>query len=316
MEKRVATRVAYGEALCEFGADERIVVLEADLAECTMSGIFGKKYPERFLEMGIAEANMITAAAGFSTTGKIVFCHSFAVFTAGRGYDQIRNSCAYPCLNVKIVGSHAGLTVGKDGATHQMLEDLSLMRTLPNMVVLSPCDVRETRAAVRAMIDYDGPCYLRTSRFPTSQATDAVADYHFELGKGVIMKEGTDVTVIATGTMVEVALKAVTQLSSAGICARLIDMHTIKPLDKELILESAKKTGAIVTCEEHNVIGGLGSAVSEVVCEVYPVPVLKVGVMDRFGRSGDAEELLAYYGLTTEKIIERVYEALAFKQAR
>lgn len=313
MSEKTATRHAYGRALAEFGGDERIVVLDADLSECTMSGLFAGKYPERFVNMGIAEANMITAAAGIATTGRIAFCHSFAVFTAGRGYDQVRNSCAYPRLNVKIVGSHAGLTVGEDGATHQMLEDLALMRAVPGLTVLSPCDERETRSAVRAMINHDGPCYLRTSRYATSQITDEVRDYRFELGKGVLMREGTDVTLIATGTMVELAWAASGLLEAQGVSARLIDMHTIKPLDEALILESAEKTGAIVTCEEHSVLGGLGAAVCEAVCQAHPVPVLRVGVNDCFGRSGGAKQLLDLYGLTPEAIALRAHDAIGMK---
>jgi transketolase len=313
MSQKTATRHAYGRALAEFGGDERIVVLDADLSECTMSGLFAEKYPERFVNMGIAEANMITAAAGIATTGRIAFCHSFAVFTAGWGYDQVRNSCAYPRLNVKIVGSHAGLTVGEDGATHQMLEDLALMRAVPGLTVFSPCDERETRWAVRAMIDHEGPCYLRTSRYATSQITDEVRDYRFELGKGVVMRDGTDVTLIATGTMVELAWAAAGLLEAQGVSARLIDMHTIKPLDEALILESAKKTGAIVTCEEHSVLGGLGAAVCEAVCQTHPVPVLRVGVNVCFGRSGGAKQLLDLYGLTPEAIALRARDAIGMK---
>jgi transketolase len=313
MSQKTATRHAYGRALAEFGGDERIVVLDADLSECTMSGLFAEKYPDRFVNMGIAEANMITAAAGIATTGRIAICHSFAVFTAGRGYDQIRNSCAYPRLNVKIVGSHAGLTVGEDGATHQMLEDLALMRAVPGLTVICPCDERETRSAVRAMIDHEGPCYLRTSRYATSQITDVVRDYRFELGKGIVMRDGADVTLIATGTMVEVAWEAAKILETQGVSARLIDMHTIKPLDEALVLESAEKTGAIVTCEEHSVLGGLGAAVCEVVCQAHPIPVLRVGVNDCFGRSGGAKQLMDLYGLTPEAIAQRARDAIRMK---
>jgi len=313
MSQKTATRHAYGRALAEFGGDERIVVLDADLSECTMSGLFAEKYPDRFVNMGIAEANMITAAAGIATTGRIAICHSFAVFTAGRGYDQIRNSCAYPRLNVKIVGSHAGLTVGEDGATHQMLEDLALMRAVPGLTVICPCDERETRSAVRAMIDHEGPCYLRTSRYATSQITDVVRDYRFELGKGIVMRDGADVTLIATGTMVEVAWEAAKILEIQGVSARLIDMHTIKPLDEALVLESAEKTGAIVTCEEHSVLGGLGAAVCEVVCQAHPIPVLRVGVNDCFGRSGGAKQLMDLYGLTPEAIAQRARDAIWMK---
>jgi transketolase len=305
MAETVSTRQAYGLALCEFGVNPKIVVLDADLASCTMSEYFEKKYPERFFNAGIAEANMIDMAAGFATTGKIVFCHSFAMFTAGRGYDQIRNSVAYPHLNVKIIGSHAGITVGEDGATHQCIEDLSLMRTIPGMTVLAPCDDFETRCAVEAIIRYDGPVFMRTCRPAVESFTQTVPGYKFELGKGVLLKDGKDLSIIATGIMVQEALKAAELLEKEGIKARLIDMHTIKPLDTEIIIKAAKETGAIVTAEEHNIIGGLGGAVCETVAGVCPVPVLRVGVNDEFGRSGDYKKLLEHYGLTAANIVTK-----------
>lgn len=314
MGEKISTRAAYGEALRDFGGNENIVVLDADLSTCTMSCTFGEKYPERFFNMGIAEANMIDMAAGFAATGKIAFCHSFAMFTAGRGYDQIRNSIAYPGLNVKIVGSHAGLTVGEDGATHQCIEDLSLMRTIPGMTVLCPCDGNETREAVKAMIAHDGPCFMRTGRTALETVTDGFTGYHFQIGKGVTLLEGNDVAILATGLMVQESLKAAALLEQAGIHARVIDMHTIKPLDKELVVKAARETGAIVTAEEHNVIGGLGSAVCEAVCDELPVPVVRVGVQDVFGRSGDAGALLQMYGLSPENVAEKAKEAIARKR--
>ena len=313
MGEKISTRVAYGEALRDFGGDERIVALDADLSTCTMSCYFGEKYPNRFFNIGIAEANMIDMAAGFATTGKIAFCHSFAMFTAGRGYDQVRNSVAYPHLNVKVIGSHAGLTVGEDGATHQCIEDLSLMRTIPGMVVLCPCDVNEAREAVKAMIAYDGPCFMRTGRTALETVTDGFSNYKFEIGKGVTLVEGSDVTIIATGLMVQESLKAVELLKAEGISARLIDMHTIKPLDRELVIKAAKETGAIVTAEEHNIIGGLGSAVCEAICDECPIPVVRVGVQDEFGRSGEAGALLKLYGLTPENVAEKAKLAISRK---
>jgi transketolase len=308
-----STRAAYGEALCEFGGDPRIVALDADLASCTMSEIFAARYPERFFNVGIAEANMIDMAAGFATTGKIAFCHSFAMFTAGRGYDQIRNSVAYPRLNVKIVGSHAGLTVGEDGATHQCIEDLSLMRTVPGLTVFCPCDANETREVVKAVIGYDGPCFIRTGRTALETVT-GVPGYSFEIGKGALLKDGKDVTIIACGLMVQEALKAAKLLEKDGIYPRVIDMHTIKPIDGEIILKAARETGAIVTAEEHNIIGGLGAAVCEVVSGEYPVPVIRVGVNDEFGRSGPPEELLTLYGLSPENLAQKVKIAISKKR--
>lgn len=313
MGEKVATRVAYGKALQEFGSNLDIVAIDADLSTCTMSVDFAEKYPERFYNVGIAEANMIDISAGFATTGKIPFCHSFAMFTAGRGYDQIRNNVAYPHLNVKIVGSHAGLTVGEDGATHQCIEDVSLMRTIPDMTVIVPCDEYETREAVKAMIEYDGPCYLRTSRFATETITSTIPGYKFEIGKGCELMEGRDVTIVAYGLMVQKAYEAAKQLKQGGISARVLDIHTIKPLDVDIVIKAAKETGAIVTAEEHNIIGGLGSAVSEVIVENCLVPVERVGVPDTFGHSGTAEELLERYGLTTETIIQKAKKAISRK---
>jgi transketolase len=279
-----------------------------------MSEIFAAKYPERFFNVGIAEANMIDMAAGFATTGKIAFCHSFAMFTAGRGYDQIRNSVAYPRLNVKVVGSHAGLTVGEDGATHQCVEDLSLMRTVPGMTVFCPCDANETREVVKAAIAYEGPCFIRTGRTALETVTDTVPGYSFETGKGALLRDGNDVTIIACGLMVQEALKAAKLLKRDGIYPRIIDMHTIKPIDGEIILKAARETGAIVTAEEHNVIGGLGGAVCEVVSGEYPVPVIRVGVNDEFGRSGSAGELLKLYGLSPENLAQKVKIAIGKKR--
>lgn len=313
MSEVIASRIAYGKALCEFGENPDIVALDADLACCTMSIDFASRYPERFYNMGIAEANMIDVAAGFATTGKIAFCHSFAMFTAGRGYDQIRNNIAYPHLNVKVIGSHAGLTVGEDGGTHQCIEDISLMRTIPDMTVIVPCDANETREAVRAMIAYDGPCYFRTSRVGGAEVTKDTQGYQFTLGKGAVLMDGKDVTIIACGLMVQKALEAAERLGKEGISVRVIDMHTIKPLDKELILRSAEETGAIVTAEEHNVIGGLGAAVAEVIVKNNPIPVEMVGVEDQFGRSGPGEELLRLYGLTTENIMKKTKKAIGRK---
>jgi len=314
MGEMKSTRLAYGEALCEYGGNSDIIVLDSDLASCTMSEIFAAKYPERFFNVGIAEANMIDMAAGLAACGKISFCHSFAIFTAGRGYDQIRNTVAYPHLNVKIVGSHAGLTVGEDGATHQCIEDLSLMRTIPGMVVLSPCDANETKKAVKAMIEYEGPCFMRTGRTALETVTDTIPNYSYEIGKGIVLKNGTDVTIIATGLLVQVSLKAATLLEQEGIHPRVIDMHTIKPIDREIIIKAACETGAIVTAEEHSIVGGLGSAVCEVVSEEHPVPVVRLGVNDVFGRSGEADALLKLYGMTPDNIVQKAHAVLSKKK--
>jgi len=311
MGKFISTREAYGRTLCEIGADENIFAFDADLTICTMSKYFAEKYPDRFMNAGIAEANMVGMSAGVATTGKTVFCHSFAMFTAGRAYDQIRNSVAYPQLNVKIVGTHAGLSVGEDGATHQCIEDLSLMRTIPGMTVVCPADANETELAVKAIAAYKGPCYLRLGRSNVENVTDSIPGYHFELGKGSLLRSGTDITIIATGLMVQIALRAAQTLEQEGIHARVINIHTIKPIDREIIIKAAKETGAIVTAEEHNIIGGLGSAVMEVVSEECPVPVIRLGVEDVFGHSGTAEALMIKYGLTAEKLISKVKLAIS-----
>ena len=313
MAEKIATRHAYGEALTEVGSDPRIVALDADVSTCTMSCMFGEKYPDRFYNVGIAESNMVGIAAGMATTGLIPFVHSFARFTAGRTYDQIRNSVAYPGLNVKVVGTHAGLTVGEDGATHQCLEDIGLMRVIPGMVVICPCDGNETREAVRAIAEYEGPCYLRLGRLAVESVTDRPG-YRFEIGKAVTLKEGTDATVIATGLMVQIALKAAEELEKENISVRVLDMHTIKPLDKAAVLKAARETGVIVTAEEHNVLCGLGSAVSEILAEELPVPVLKVGAMDTFGKSGNPMALMERYGLTKENVIKKVKKGIELKK--
>lgn len=311
---KISTRQAYGEALAELGADERIVVLDADLQCCTRTDAFAARYPERARNVGIAEANMVSMAAGLATCGKMVFVNSFAMFTAGRAFEQIRNSLAYPHLNVKVIGTHAGVTVGKDGATHQCLEDLAAMRSIPGMVVLSPCDANETRLATKAMAQYDGPCFMRLGRLDVDQCTNLIDGYTFELGKASKLCDGKDLTVIATGLMVQEALKAKELLAQDGISVAILDMHTIKPLDAEAIIAAAKATGAIVTAEEANILGGLGSAVAEVVCENYPVPVVRVGVQDMFGRSGNPEELMEYYHITAADIVEKAKVALSMKK--
>lgn len=311
---KISTRQAYGEALAELGADERIVVLDADLQCCTRTDAFAARYPERARNVGIAEANMVSMAAGLATCGKMVFVNSFAMFTAGRAFEQIRNSLAYPHLNVKVIGTHAGVTVGKDGATHQCLEDLAAMRSIPGMVVLSPCDANETRLATKAMAQYDGPCFMRLGRLDVDQCTNLIDGYTFELGKASKLCDGKDLTVIATGLMVQEALKAKELLAQDGISVAILDMHTIKPLDAEAIIAAAKATGAIVTAEEANILGGLGSAVAEVVCENYPVPVVRVGVQDVFGRSGNPEELMEYYHITAADIVEKAKVALSMKK--
>ena len=312
MAEKIATREAYGNALAEFGDKYNFVVLDADLAAATKTGIFKKKFPKRHIECGIAEGNMMCVAAGLAAAGITPFASSFAMFAAGRAFEQIRNSIAYPHLNVKIGATHAGITVGEDGATHQCLEDLALMRTLPGMVVINPADAVEARAAVEAAILYQGPVYLRFGRLAVSVIYDKDT-YKFEMGKGVQMKEGTDVTIIATGIMVDMALTAAEQLANEGISARVINMHTIKPIDRALVLDAAKETGAVVTAEEHNIIGGLGSAVAEVVSEGCPVPVLRVGVEDVFGRSGTVPALLEAYGLTPANIVAKAKAAVALK---
>ena len=313
MAEKIATRESYGNALVEFAPDYDFVVLDADLAAATKTGIFKKKYPERFFNCGIAEGNMISVAAGIAATGKTVFASSFAMFAAGRAFEQIRNSVGYPHLNVKICATHAGISVGEDGATHQCLEDIALMRTIPGMVVINPADDVEAKAAIKAALDYNGPMYIRLGRLAVPVYNDP-ATYKFELGKGICLKEGTDVTIVATGLMVDIANNAASTLAEQGINARVINIHTIKPLDKDIILKAAKETGAIVVAEEHNVIGGLGSAVTETLCESFPVPVLRVGTNDVFGRSGKVPPLLQMYGLTAENIAEKAKLAIAMKK--
>ncbi|MCQ2426124.1 MAG: transketolase family protein [Lachnospiraceae bacterium] len=314
MADKIATREAYGDALVEFGAKyENIIVFDADLAEATKTCKFKKAYPDRFFDCGIAEGNMVSVAAGVATTGMIPFCSSFAMFTAGRAFEPIRNAIGYPHLNVKIGATHAGITVGEDGATHQCLEDLGTMRTIPGMVILNPADAVEARAAVEAAINYVGPVYMRFGRAAVPVLFDKET-YKFEIGKGIQMAEGKDVTLVATGIMVSMALEAKELLKAEGIDARVINISTIKPLDKEIILRAAAETGAIVTAEEHNIIGGLGSAVAEAVCEGCPVPVVRVGVEDTFGRSGKVPPLLEYYGLTPANIAAKAKLAISLKK--
>lgn len=315
MADKIATREAYGNALAEFGEKYDFVVLDADLAAATKTGIFKKKFPERFFDCGIAEGNMVTVAAGIASTGKIPFVSTFAMFAAGRAFEQVRNSVGYPHLNVKIGATHAGITVGEDGATHQCLEDIGTMRTIPGMVIINPADAVEARAAVEAAIKYEGPVYLRFGRLAVPVFNDP-ASYKFELGKGIELCDGKDVTIIATGIMVDIAVKAAEALKADGISARVINIHTIKPIDREIIVKAAKETGAIVTAEEHNVIGGLGSAVAEVVCEEHPVPVVRVGVEDQFGRSGKVPALLELYGLTPENIAAKAKKAIGLKAGK
>ena len=315
MAGKIATRTAYGETLVELGAQyPELVVLDADLSGSTMSKFFAEAYPDRFFDCGIAEADMTGIAAGMAAEGLKPFTNSFAMFAAGRAYEQIRNSIAYPQLNVKVVGSHGGVSVGEDGATHQCIEDFALMRAIPGMLVCCPCDGNEMRHAVRALIDYEGPAYLRLQRLATEVFTDELPDYHFALGKGCTLRPGSDVTVIATGLMVSKALQAAELLAAEGISVRVINIHTIKPLDEELVLRAARETGCIVTSEEHSVIGGLGSAVSELLGGKCPVPVLRHGVNDEFGRSGTAAAVLDYFGLNAEGIAAKVREALKLKK--
>lgn len=311
--EKMATREAYGLALAEFGAKyENLVVLDADLSGATKTGTFKKAFPDRHYNCGIAEGNMVTVAAGLSTTGLIPFASSFAMFLAGRAFEQIRNSVGYPHLNVKLGATHGGITVGEDGATHQCLEDFGVMRTIPGMTVICPADAVETRAAVEAAINYVGPVYLRFGRAATPILFDKDS-YEFKWGKGVVMADGCDVTLIANGYMVALALEAREMLQAEGIDAAVINMHTIKPLDTELVLEYAKKTRAVVTCEEHNIIGGLGSAVCEALSEECPTPVVRVGTNDVFGRSGKVAPLLEAYGLTAKDIADAAKKAVSKK---
>ena len=315
MAGKIATRNAYGEALKELAEKyPQLVVLDADLAHATMSKFFADAYPERFFNCGIAEANMTDIAAGMATAGFKPFTNTFAIFAAGRAYEQVRNSIAYPGLNVTVVGSHGGISVGEDGATHQCIEDFALMRAIPGMLVINPCDGHEMRLAVEALINYNGPAYLRLERPSTEIITDEIEGYHFELGKGVVLRDGSDVTIIANGINVPMALNAAKTLEAEGISARVIDMHTIKPLDEELVVKAARETGCIVTSEEHSVIGGLGGAVCELLSERCPVPVVRHGVEDSFGRSGTYTAVLGYYGITPEGIAEKARKAVALKK--
>lgn len=308
-----ATRESYGKALCELGkVNENFIVLDADLSSATKTGSFKKEFPERFYNCGIAEQNMMTIAAGVATTGKRVFASSFAMFTAGRAFEQIRNSIGYPHLNVVIAATHAGITVGEDGASHQCCEDIALMRTIPGMTIISPADPVEAHAAVFAAAEHDGPVYLRFGRLAVPVLNDN-ENYEFKIGKATTLKDGNDVTIIANGVMVSEALEAAKLLEAEGVSARVVNMATIKPLDNEAVLAAAKETGAIVTAEEHTVIGGLGAAVAEYLSENCPVPVVKVGVEDVFGRSGPAGQLMELYGLKAANIVEKAKKAISMK---
>jgi transketolase len=309
--KKIATRESYGNALVELGKKyDNLVVLDADLAEATKTGIFRKAFPDRHIDCGIAEGNMMGIAAGLATTGMVPFASTFAMFAAGRAFEQIRNSIGYPRLNVKIGATHAGISVGEDGATHQCLEDISLMRSIPGMVVINPADDIEAKAAVEAAYQHDGPVYIRFGRLPVPIINDK-PDYEFHLGKGVILKEGTDLTIVATGLEVIYSLEAAKLLKADGISAKVINIHTIKPIDRELLVAAAKETGKVVTVEEHSVIGGLGSAVCDTLCSELPTPVLKIGVQDVFGESGPAAELISKYQLDAKGIYGQIKKWLA-----
>ena len=308
---KCATRDAYGAALKQLGTRDDILVLDADLAKATKTITFKKEFPEKFIDCGIAEGNMMGVAAGLATTGYTVFASSFAMFAAGRAFEQVRNSIAYPNLNVKIGATHAGISVGEDGASHQCCEDIALMRSIPNMVIINPADDVEAIAAVHAAVAHEGPVYMRFGRLAVPRVNSE--DYKFELGKGVLLKDGKDVTIVATGLMVNEALIAAETLKAEGIDARVINIHTIKPIDKDILVAAAKETGAIVTAEEHSIIGGLGSAVSEALAEEYPVPVVKLGVNDTFGTSGPALELLKIFGLDAENIVVKAKKAIELK---
>ena len=315
MAEKIATREAYGKALAAL-ADTcpELVVLDADLAGATKSDFFKKACPERFFDMGIAEADMVGVAAGMSLVGFKPFVNTFAIFASGRAWEQVRNTVCYPRLNVKVIGSHGGLSVGEDGATHQCIEDFAIMRAIPGMTVLCPCDGNEMRLAVKALLDYDGPAYMRLGRLAVETVTDAIDGYKFEIGKGVTLRDGSDVTIIAVGMNVQMALAAAEKLAAEGISARVIDMHTIKPLDEALVRKAAQETGAIVTTEEATVLGGLGAAVAEYVAETCPVPVVRHGVNDVFGRSGKAQAVLDAYGVNADGIVAKVKQALALKK--
>ena len=312
MAEKLATREAYGAALVELAEKYDFVVLDADLAEATKTVKFKKAYPERFFDCGIAEGNMMSVAAGIATTGKTVFASSFAMFAAGRAFEQVRNSIGYPHLNVKIGATHAGISVGEDGATHQCNEDIALMRTIPGMTIVNPSDAVEARAAVECALKTEGPFYLRFGRFAVPTINDT-PDYKFELGKGVLLRDGKDVSLVATGLMVPAAIEAAELLAAEGIDARVINIHTIKPIDGEILAKAARETGAIVTAEEHNVIGGLGAAVAESVCESCPVPVIRVGMQDCYGHSGTVPALFDAYGLTPANIAANAKKAVELK---
>lgn len=311
---KIATREAYGKTLVELGADHDFVVLDADLAEATKTCYFAKAYPNRFFDCGIAEGNMVGIAAGLAAAGKTVVASSFAMFAAGRAFEQIRNSVAYPHLNVKICATHAGITVGEDGATHQCLEDLALMRSIPGMTVINPADAVEAAAALKYAIETDGPFYIRFGRYAVPVVHDP-ATYRFEPGKGDVLMDGSDVTIVTTGMMAETAIQAAVVMDIRGLSTRIINIHTVKPLDRAIIKKAAAETGAIVVLEEHNIIGGLGSAVAECVAETCPCPVLRVGVQDTFGRSGKVPPLLELYGLNAETVVTKIEAALRLKQA-
>ena len=309
--KKIATREAYGKALCDLASKYDYVVLDADLAAATKTGMFKKAYPDRFFDCGIAEGNMMSVAAGIASTGKTVFASSFAMFASGRAFEQVRNSIGYPGLNVKIGATHGGISVGEDGATHQCNEDFATMRSIPGMVIINPADAVEAAAAVEAAILHNGPVYMRFGRYALPVLYGE--DYKFELGKGVELADGTDVTLVGTGFMVSTCLEARELLAKEGISARVINIHTIKPIDKDILVKAAKETGAIVTAEEHTIYGGLGSAVAEVLVENHPVPMARVGVEDTFGRSGTVPALMEYYGLTAENIAKKAKEVISRK---
>ncbi len=312
MSEKIATREAYGQTLAELAAtDKNLVVLDADLSKSTKTADFAKVCPERFIDVGIAEQNMITVSAGLATLGKNVFCSSFAIFAVGRAFEQIRNAIAYPQLPVTIAATHAGLTVGEDGATHQAIEDVAIMRAVPNMTVIVPADAEETRQAVRQLAEYPHPAYLRLGRLAVEQILPA--DYKFEIGKGTVLKDGGDAVIFACGLILGKALQAAEQLAAEGVKAAVVNMPTIKPLDTELVCQMAKQCGAAVTVEEHSIIGGLGSAVAETLAEHCPIPLVRVGVNDQFGQSGKPDELLSEYGLTAENIAAKVKEAISRK---
>lgn len=313
MTKKIATREAYGKALAKLGQENpNIVVLDADLSKSTKTAEFKKVCPERFINMGIAEANMMAVAGGISTCGKIPFASTFAIFASGRAFEQIRNTICYPKLNVKICATHAGITVGEDGASHQSVEDMSLMRSIPNMTVICPSDAVEAEAAIRAVAEYDGPCYVRLGRAAVPVINDN-PDYKFEIGKAVSLREGKEAVIFATGIMVDAALEAYNILAEEGIKVKVVNIHTIKPLDVKAVVASAEETGAAVTVEEHSIIGGLGSAICETLSENYPIPVVRVGIKDEFGQSGKPDELLKAYGLTPEDIAKAVKKAIELK---